>query len=62
MRFFPSFCTSGFDIQEITLTFRLRRNLVSISEILKQVWHFTRFALNLSFQNEVQGEKCVENH
>ena len=51
MRFFASFCTSGFDIQEITLTFRLRRNLVGTSEILKQVWHFTRFALNLPFQN-----------
>ena len=27
MRFFAIFCTSGLDIQEITLTFRLRRNL-----------------------------------
>ena len=41
----------GFDIQEITLTFRLRRNLGGTSEMLKQVWHFTRFALNLPFQN-----------
>ena len=51
MRFFASLCTSGFDIQEITLTFRLRRNLGGTSEILKQVWHFTRFALNFPFQN-----------
>ena len=51
MRFFASFRTSGFDIQEITLTFRLWRNLGGTSEMLKQVWHFTRFALNLPFQN-----------
>ena len=51
MHFLESFCTSGFDIQEITLTFRLQRNLGGTSEMLKQVWHFTRFALNLPFQN-----------
>ena len=50
MRFFASFCTSGIDIQEITLTFRLQRNLGGTSEMLKQVWHFTRFALNLPFR------------
>ena len=50
MRLFASFCTSGFD-QEITLTFRLRRNLGGTSEMLKRVWHFTWFALNLPFQN-----------
>ena len=48
----------GFDIQENTLTFRLRRNLGVTSEMLKQVWHFTRFALNLPFQNGGTRQKA----
>ena len=63
MRFFASFCASGFDIQEITLTFRLWRNLGGTSEILKQVWYFTRFAslrVEIALRGEIQ-DNCQKN-
>jgi hypothetical protein len=52
----------GFDIQENTLTFRLRHNLGGTSEILKQVWYFTRFALNFTFQNGGTRRKANISH